>query len=414
MAKTHEQFQDELSKITSTIELRGKYTKATERIDVQCTICGKQWSPKAYSLLQGKGCAHCSAIRGANNSTGKTRQKSNNEFVDQIRKIDETIKVLGIYENGHKKIECKCLRCEHTWSAMPYSLLQGHGCPRCAKSGTSFMEQFLYLSFCEVFGKENVISRDKELIGMEIDIYIPNKKIAFEPGNWYLHKRSIKRDEEKRKRCKEKSVTLYTIYDNYRDCEDMPFDEYCMIFQNDLNKGTHEELKKLVYILFNELNVNREFSLDEWNKIEEQAYQNSKSITHDEFLDALYKVRPDIEVIGIYKNANIPIRVKCRACGFLWDGVPASMLSGDGCRKCGTIKAHDTFRKHQEAFVREVQQANTDIEVIGKYQSRHTPVRARCKICGFEWEPLASSLLRGSNHKGWRTIHKQKEKTIDM
>jgi len=35
-----------------------------------------------------------------------------------------------------------------------------------------------------------------------------------------------------------------------------------------------------------------------------------------------------------------------------------------------------------------------------------TPVKARCKICGYEWEPIDSSLLRGANHKGSKTIHK--------
>ena len=53
------------------------------------------------------------------------------------------------------------------------------------------MEQFIFLSFCNIIGEENVISRDKKTIGMELDIVVPQYNIAVEPGNWFLHKRGI-------------------------------------------------------------------------------------------------------------------------------------------------------------------------------------------------------------------------------
>ena len=49
---------------------------------------------------------------------------------------------------------------------------------------------------------------------------------------------------------------------------------------------------------------------------------------------------------------------------------------------------------------------NPDVEIIGNYTGRHNRILARCRICGYKWEPRASSLLRGSNHKGWKTLHK--------
>ena len=58
-------------------------------------------------------------------------------------------------------------------------------------------------------------------------------------------------------------------------------------------------------------------------------------------------------------------------------------------------------------FKKQVFSANPDIEIIGEYCGRHQPVKAKCKICGYEWEPQAASLLRGSNHKGWKGIHKK-------
>ena len=142
MAKTHEQFVQELKSINDQIEVLGRYTKVVERIRVKCRTCGKEWEPLAYSLLQGKACSHCSAIRGAKAHNGRTALKTAEVFEAQLREVDASIRVMGDYENTHTNITCRCERCNHTWSAKPYSLLQGHGCPRCAKSGTSFMEQF--------------------------------------------------------------------------------------------------------------------------------------------------------------------------------------------------------------------------------------------------------------------------------
>ena len=81
MARTHEQFVNELKLINPSIKVIGVYTKAVEPIEVECLNCHRIWSTKAYNLLQGKGCAHCSALRGAQNNTGKTKRKTQDEFV---------------------------------------------------------------------------------------------------------------------------------------------------------------------------------------------------------------------------------------------------------------------------------------------------------------------------------------------
>lgn len=49
---------------------------------------------------------------------------------------------------------------------------------------------------------------------------------------------------------------------------------------------------------------------------------------------------------------------------------------------------------------------NPKIEILGDYTGRHSHIRAKCKVCGFEWSPVAFSLLRGSSHKGSKAMHK--------
>lgn len=409
MSKTHEEFVEEAHAISPTISVVGKYTKSTERVDVVCNLCGYSWSPKAYSLIQGKGCPHCSAIRGSRNNHGKTGFKGHTNFVEDLKRVDPSIAVVGDYQNTHRKIECECSVCGTHWSAMPYSLLQGHGCPRCAKSGTSFMEQYILLSFQAVLGPNSVLSRDKQAIGMELDIYIPKLQLAVEPGNWYLHKGQLVRDEQKRCRCEENGIRLITIYDKYPKQELPPFEFDCLVFNEDLNKADRQVIQNLVRKLFGLVDINCCFSDGQWATIEEQAYNNAKAKNHDAFVGEISKISPNIEILGRYQNSSNRIPVRCNICGHEWAAVPANMLAGDGCKKCGAKVAHEKFVKTQSEFVEQVHQANPEVEIIGKYTGRHNTVRAKCRVCGFVWEPVASSLLRGSSHKGAKTMHKAYE-----
>lgn len=319
--------------------------------------------------------------------------------------VDKDILVKSHYDNNKSIIKCQCNRCSYQWEAKAYSLLQGHGCPRCAKSGTSFMEQFIRLSFVKVLSDNNVLSRDKKAIGMELDIYIPKLKIAFEPGNWQLHKKSLKRDETKRIKCFEKGIKLITIYDRFPKNEIIPFDSNCIVNENVYNKADHSEIKKLVVRLFALCEIKDTFNDDDWSEIEKKAYLLSKAKTHEEFIKEMKMIHPNIKVLGKYENANKRILVKCNICGREWNGVPANMLSGDGCRRCGTKKAHEKVMKNTEWMKNELKKINSKVEIIGEYTGRHNRIKAKCRICGYEWNPIASSLLRGANHKGSKTIH---------
>lgn len=407
MTKTEEQFIKEIAAISPSIEIIGHYTKAVERVKARCRICGKEWEPKAYSLSQGKGCPHCSAIKGASNNKGKTGRKTQEDFIKELSFAVPDVEVQNNYVSNKEYYNCRCKRCGNEWKAKGYSLLQGHGCPRCAKSGTSFMEQFILLSFRKALGKRNVLSRDRKTIGRELDIIIPSKKIAIEPGNWQLHKNRIGSDAEKRELCHKAGVRLIVIYDKYPQAIEPPFPNDCIVFSDDYNKADHKHIIALVKELFMDCGIDTAFSASDWEDIEMSAYQNAKAMSHKDFVDRLSVINPYIEVLEEYRNANRRLLVRCKKCGFEWNAIPSSLLAGDGCRKCGTIAAHKGVLTPQAEFVSKVNAVNPDIEIIGDYQGRHHPVRAKCKICGYEWDPIASSLLRGSSHKGSTTAHKK-------
>ena len=71
--------------------------------------------------------------------------------------------------------------------------------------------------------------------------------------------------------------------------------------------------------------------------------KNKKSSTN-EFKDKLYNVNKDIEVIGEYEKAIIPIEVKCKICGHIWKSTPNNLLRNHGCPICYHIKQSETMK----------------------------------------------------------------------
>jgi len=75
-------------------------------------------------------------------------------------------------------------------------------------------------------------------------------------------------------------------------------------------------------------------------------------------------MNPDVEAIDYFINVNTRMHVRCRKCNNEWNAIPAQLLSGYGCRKCGTEKAHLGIRKTQAEFVKQMSDINHNIEVI--------------------------------------------------
>ena len=113
------------------------------------------------------------------------RKKTHEEFVEELRKVNPYIEVIGTYKGTHEKIKCRCLKCGHIWSSVAGQLLRGSICPECNRisrriSNDEFMERFLNM------GETNI-----ELLGEYVDANtkitcrckIHNYKWEMLPGN---------------------------------------------------------------------------------------------------------------------------------------------------------------------------------------------------------------------------------------
>ena len=113
-------------------------------------------------------------------------------------------------------------------------------------------------------------------------------------------------------------------------------------------------------------------------------------ITHDEYVDKLFKINPSIIVIGQYVNSQTKITHKCLIDGHEWLLSPGNALSGKGCPVCG-----GTMRKTHEQYAGELKLKNPSIIVIGKYINNVTKIRHKCLIHNYEWEIAPRDILIG-------------------
>ena len=77
------------------------------------------------------------------------RKKTHEEFVEELRKVNPYIEVIGTYKDSHEKIKCRCIKCGHIWSSVANQLLRGSICPECNRisrriSNEEFMERFFF------------------------------------------------------------------------------------------------------------------------------------------------------------------------------------------------------------------------------------------------------------------------------
>lgn len=58
-------------------------------------------------------------------------KKTHEQFISQMRKINENIDILTEYEKDNVKVKCKCKICGFEWESTPSNLLQCKGCKQC-------------------------------------------------------------------------------------------------------------------------------------------------------------------------------------------------------------------------------------------------------------------------------------------
>lgn len=116
----------------------------------------------------------------------------------------------------------------------------------------------------------------------------------------------------------------------------------------------------------------------------------SKRKTHEQYVNELLMINPNIEVIGLYTNTHSKILHRCKIDEYEWEARPHDLLRGKGCPICAGTK-----KKTHEEYVKEVSILNSNIQVVGGYIGNKTPILHKCVIDGCEWYASPTNILKG-------------------
>lgn len=373
-------FYNELSKKKYPPILLSEYKGVRVKLRCKCSVCGYEWESRPRDLLENKHpCPKCA---------DRSHTVSNETFIQRLSEINPYVIPLEDYVRQDRHIKCRCSRCGHEWSVTPSALLRGNGCPSCSHTATSFFEQFLLLSFRDVLGGNRVISRDRKAVGSELDVYIPDMKLAFEYGAWFYHKNRITNDLKKVKLCKEKGIRLIRIYDACG--EDIITGEDVLSYPHNIALDINESIE-VVNQLFVMTNICQAIDVERYTAISDEAHRLSRRMTTDQFKVKMASLQPNIEILGEYKSNSSRISCRCKLCGHEWFPTAHGLLAGYGCPEC----YHKAQTKTEEAYLLELREVNPDVELLEPYIASNRRILVRCKKCGHEWKPYASTLLHG-------------------
>lgn len=126
----------------------------------------------------------------------------------------------------------------------------------------------------------------------------------------------------------------------------------------------------------------------------------NKRITYGKFIENLKNINENIEVIGLYQKAIIPIKVKCKVCGNIWEATPNNLLRGHGCPNCYyTNKCGKMPEEKLNEYIEEIYSKIDDLILLNKPKQVYGDWLCKCKNCGNEWKSNLNNLLHLNNNK---------------
>ena len=124
--RTLEQVQE---LIAPNIRIVSGYKNVTSRVHCKCTIDGCEWDTAVYNLINGSNCPQCRSEK-----LSQSMRYTKEEVDKLIKEKNNTVVCIGEYITTHRNALFECLKCGHKFRTTPHNVIQGSGCPHCAKS----------------------------------------------------------------------------------------------------------------------------------------------------------------------------------------------------------------------------------------------------------------------------------------
>ena len=371
-SRTPESFRKEMKEKNPNIEIVGDYTKAQEKVECICKICGHNWHPVADSILHGCGCPKC-----ANKNNIAHQSKSTDDYKMEVQKKFPSIQVMDEYVNAHTKIHYKCSICNNEWMTTPTNLSYSKGCPACTrrafvKNRSKTNEQFLkevkndtydimepyvnsstaLLCRCKICGNEWRTTPPNLLNGTKCKLCGYNRKsndqfvreLSDINNNILPLEKYVKSSQKIKVQCKICNHIWAAVPDGLLRGHGCP---ECARLQRVLNLS----------------------------EINQRLKNNSSSI----------------QIIGDYINTTTPVDVECQVCKYQWKSYGSYLVLGIGCPNCAKIKQ----RKTHQRYIDELKEKSLKVIPLEEYCGSTNKILHQCTICNYQWSVEPTNILAG-------------------
>jgi very-short-patch-repair endonuclease len=209
--KSEDEIRDLIKESTNNeYEYISGYKNSNTKMKVKHITCGNIFEVTPHMFLGSKKtrCPICS-----NKNRGSHLR--NVDYLQDI--IKEGYVWLEDYKGSNKeKHLIKHLDCGYEYYVRPNDFQQGYRCPHCHKKFSN--EEKELLDFIKSFYNKTIITNTKDVISpYELDIYLPEDKIAIEFDGLYWHsEKFLNKDYHylKTKLCNEKGIRLIHIFED--------------------------------------------------------------------------------------------------------------------------------------------------------------------------------------------------------
>lgn len=199
-----------------------KYTTCEEKVEIHCKICGYVMHQKPSDHLLGKGCKRC-----AGRATSAKKVPSFPEMVKRAQEVhgDEYEYFEDSYICMSKEMMIRHKKCGNVFPQRPeFHIGKKQGCPFCQHVVSSGEKDVLAFvkehTHCEVQNNVRIVPDffvgSKRIHKAELDIYIPELKLAIEYNGTHFHDISLKGKGYhigKRKACEWLGIRLISIWE---------------------------------------------------------------------------------------------------------------------------------------------------------------------------------------------------------
>ena len=314
-----------------------------------CSVCGHEWQTSVNHRTSSSGrgptgCPKCAA-RLKMEIRAKEAAEANNMAIQYPHLAEQwhpikngDLKVTEVSVHSNKKVWWKCDICGNEWEATinhrTRDAKRGLGCPRCAKTGSSFPEQAIYYYVSKNF--LDAIQRDNTAIGKELDIYIPSigTAIEYDGKNWHGKEGKLEKENQKDQLCMENGIKLIRFRDKSLKDTNNAIRITCKdADETELTKAIIELMK-----LLNASNCDIDISRDyyEISKVfKTYHYLHSLEYLHPEFLEEWDYNKNSIEPSKVLCHRREKYWWICKTCGNEWQTDIGHRVSGRGCPQCG-------------------------------------------------------------------------------